>query len=78
MSKSVLIHIEGRDKDEYLTGDVKKPPRENPKYRKWKTENAMVKGWLLSSMKQIWDSLTKVYLEVGHTAKVFDLKQRIA
>lgn len=52
----------------------------------------MVKGWLLGLMKpeisnhylfldtahRIWDSLAKVYSEVGHTAKVFDLRQKIA
>lgn len=48
-------------------------------------------GWLLGSMKpeindhylfleiahQIWDSLSQAYSEVGHTAKVFDIRQRI-
>lgn len=50
-SKSVLIHIESRDKEEYLTGEANKALREDPKYQKWKIENAMVKGWLLGSMK---------------------------
>lgn len=50
----------------------------------------MVKRWLLGSMKpeicdhylfldtahQIWDSLAEAYLEVGHIAKVFDLRQK--
>lgn len=49
-------------------------------------------GWLLGSMRpnisdyylfletahQIWDSLAKAYSQVGHTVKVFDLRQRIA
>lgn len=49
-------------------------------------------GWLLSFMKleisdhflfletthQIWDALTKPYLEMGHTAKVYNLQQCIA
>lgn len=91
-SKSVLIHIEGRDKEEYQTKDAKKLLREDPKYGKWKTKNAMVKGWLLGFKKpeisdhylfldtahQIWDSLAKAYSEVGHTTKVFDLRQKIA
>lgn len=33
-SKSIIIHIQGRDKEEYLTGEAKKPSSEDPKYRK--------------------------------------------
>lgn len=87
-SKSVLIHVEDKDKEEYLTGEAKKPPREDPKYSKWKTKNVMFKGWLLGSMKpkisdhylfldiahQIWGSLAKAYSEVSHTTKVFVLR----
>lgn len=50
-SKSVLIYIQGKGKDEYLTGEVEIPPKSDPHYRKWKIENAMVMGLLLSSMK---------------------------
>lgn len=32
----------------------------------------------LKTAYQIWDSLTKAYSKVGHTTKVFDLRQRIA
>lgn len=80
-----------RQKD-YLTGEVEKPDKTNPKYRHWKIENTMVKGWLLGSMKpkisdhyliletatQIWDVLTKSYSELGHTAKVYELRQWIS
>lgn len=51
----------------------------------------MVMGWLLSSMKseitehylfletaqQIWDALAKAYSQIGHAAKVYNLRQRI-
>lgn len=73
-------------------GEVEKPDKKDPKYRRWKTENAMVKGWLLDSMKpkisdhylfletayQIWDALTKSYYKLGHIAKVYELCQRIS
>lgn len=52
----------------------------------------MIMGWLLSSMKteisnhylfletarQIWDALAKAYSEIGHAAKVYELRQRIS
>lgn len=47
----MLINIEGKDKEDYLTGEVEKPDKKDPKYRRWKIENAMVKGWLLGTMK---------------------------
>lgn len=91
-SKSVLIFFQGNDKEGYLTSEIDVPPKDDPHYRKWKTENAMVMGWLLNSMKleinyhylfletahQIWNSLSQTYSEIGHTAKVYELRQRIA
>lgn len=92
-STSVLIYIEGKGKEDYLTGEVEKPDKKKkPKYKRWKTENAMVKGWLLVSMKseisnhylvletatQIWDALAKSYFELEHTTKVYELRQRIS
>lgn len=78
----LLIYIEGKDKEDYLTGEVDQPNKKDPKYRRWKTEN--VKGWLLGSIKseisdhylfletsyQIWDALAKSYSELDHTTKV--------
>lgn len=91
-SKLIHIFVQGRGKEEYLTNEVEIPPRIDPRYKKWKTENAIVMGWLLGSMKpkisehylfletahQILKTLTKAYYEMGHAAKVYDLRQRIA
>lgn len=91
-SKSVLIYIQGKDKEEYLTGEVVVPPWTDSCYWKWKIENAIVMSWLLNSMKpkisnhflfletthQIWIALAKLYSQMGHTAKVYELRQRIA
>lgn len=43
-SKLVLIYIQGKDNEEYLTGEMVVLPRTNPHYRKWKIENATVMG----------------------------------
>lgn len=50
-SKSVLIFVQGKDKEDYLTGEIEASTKNDPCYRKWKTENAMVMGWLINSMK---------------------------
>lgn len=74
-SKSVLIYIQGKDKEEYLTSEMEIPSHSDPRYRKWKTKNAIIIGWLLNSMKlkisdhflfleivhRIWDTLAKSY-----------------
>lgn len=85
-SKSIFIFIQGKDK-EYLMGEAEIPPMKGPCYRKLNTENVMVMGWLLSSMKleiinhypfletthQIWDALSKAYSKIGHATKVYEL-----
>lgn len=43
-SKSVLIYVQGKDKEEYLTSEMKIPDKSDSKYRNWKTENDMVMG----------------------------------
>lgn len=91
-SKSVLIYIQGKDKEDYLTGLIEVHPKANPKYQKWKIENAMVMGQSLSSIKpeisdhyrfldtahQIWESLSQAYSQIGYATKVYDLQQKIA
>lgn len=90
--KFVLLYIQGKDKEEYLTGEMVVPPRTDPRYRNWKVKNATVMGWLLNSMKpeisdhflfleiahQIWDALAKSYSQIDHTTKVYELRQSIA
>lgn len=86
-SKSVLIYIQGKYNEDYLTGEVEVPLKSDTRYRKWKIENAMVVGWLLNSMKveinehylffeiahQILEALSKAYSEIGHATKVYEL-----
>lgn len=90
--KPFLFLFKEKDKEEYLTGEIDVPTSGDPKYRKWKIENALVMGWLLNSMKpeisghylfldiahKIWSSFSQTYSEVGHTAKVYDFRQQIS
>lgn len=45
------LFIRGKDKEDYLAGEIEIPSPGDPRYRKWKTKNALVMGWLLNSMK---------------------------
>ena len=71
------MYISGKDKLGYINGDYPQPPKTNPSFRKWHTENVMVKGWLINSMdhslvvnfihypmaKQVWDSTAITYFD---------------
>ena len=44
------MYIAAKDKLGYINGDVPKPSETDPIFRRWRTENATVKGWLIGSM----------------------------
>ena len=45
-----MMFICGRGKDEYLTGAVPRPMKEDPKFKRWKAKNNIVMSWLINSM----------------------------
>lgn len=51
LGQNQLIYIQSCDKEDYLMGELQVPPKTDSRYRKWKTENATVMGWLLDSTK---------------------------
>lgn len=55
---------QGQGQGRILIGEIVIPSKVYPKYQKWKTQNVVVKGWLLSSMKpKIGDHY---FLEMAH------------
>lgn len=50
-SQSALLYINDRDKEVYILEDLAIPSLKDPKYHKWKTDNATVMSWLLHSIK---------------------------
>jgi hypothetical protein len=42
------MYISGKDKLGYINGDLSQPTETDPDFRKWRTENAVVKGWLIN------------------------------
>ncbi|KAJ0088268.1 hypothetical protein Patl1_33184 [Pistacia atlantica] len=49
-SQVVEMYIFGKDKLGYINGDIPQPSSTDPTFRKWRTDNAIVKGWLINSM----------------------------
>lgn len=70
-----MMFLSGKGKDDYITKDVVPPPKEDPKFRKWKSENHMVMSWLISTMdneisknflflaiaKEVWNAVKEQY-----------------
>ncbi|MCI04263.1 hypothetical protein A2U01_0025309, partial [Trifolium medium] len=90
-SQIVEMYISGKDKLGYINGDLPQPLSTDPGFRKWRTENAIVKGWLINSMdtslignfirfptaKMVWDSIAITYFDGSDTSQVYDLKRQV-
>ena len=50
-SQIVEMYISGKDKLGYINGDLPQPEPNDPQFRRWRTENSIVKGWLINSME---------------------------
>ncbi|KAG6737115.1 hypothetical protein POTOM_059890 [Populus tomentosa] len=90
-SQIVEMYISGKDKLGYINGDLLKPELNDPTFRRWRTENSIVKGWLINSMdpslvgnfirfptaKQVWESIATTYFDGNDKSQVYDLKRRV-
>ncbi|KAK6923031.1 Retrotransposon Copia-like, N-terminal [Dillenia turbinata] len=90
-SKVIEMYISGKDKLGYINGDLPPPSQTDPTFRKWRTDNAIVKGWLINSMdislisnfirfpiaKMVWDSIATTYFDGSDTSQVYDLRRRV-
>ena len=90
-SQVVEMYISGKDKLGYINGDFLQPEPTDPTFRRWRIENAIVKGWLINSMdpslisnfirfpiaKLVWDSIATTYFDGIDTSQVYDLKRRV-
>ncbi|KAL9445159.1 hypothetical protein AB3S75_018199 [Citrus x aurantiifolia] len=91
-SQVVEMYISGKDKLGYINGELTPPSPTDLSFRKWRTDNAIVKGWLINSMdptlignfirfptaKQVWDSAATTYFDGGDTSQVYDLRRRVS
>ncbi|KAK3015974.1 hypothetical protein RJ639_007262 [Escallonia herrerae] len=50
-SQSVFMFISGKGKEDYLTGTIETPSKDDPNYKKWNSENHMVMSWLIKTIK---------------------------
>lgn len=90
-SQVVEMYISGKDKLGYINGDLPQPPQTDPTFRRWRTDNAIVKGWIINSMdsslinnfirfsiaKLVWDAIVITYFDGSDTSQVYDLRRRV-
>ncbi|KAJ0045362.1 hypothetical protein Pint_05392 [Pistacia integerrima] len=90
-SQVVEMYISGKNKLGYINGDIPQPSSTDPTFRKWRTDNAIVKGWLINSMdpslignfirfptaKLVWDSIATTYFDGSDMSQVYDLRRRV-
>ena len=91
-ARSVRIFLQGKGKEEYITGDAKQPEKDDdPNQKKWKLENSLVMSWLLNTMtteigedfmyfntaKEIWDAAQQTYSNVDNSSAIFEIKSML-
>ncbi|RVW35157.1 Retrovirus-related Pol polyprotein from transposon TNT 1-94 [Vitis vinifera] len=91
-SQVIEMYVAGKDKLGYINGDLPQPLTTDPFFRRWRTENATVKGWLIGSMdpslignfirfptaKQVWDAIATTYFDGSDATQVYELRRRVA
>lgn len=91
-SQIVEMFVSGKDKLGFLTGESSPPPAGDPAFRKWKTEDSTVKGWLINSMdsalitnfiryptaKDVWRAVQTTYFDGSDASQIYDLKRRVS
>ena len=50
-SQVVEMYISGKDKLGHINGDISQSGFTDPSFRKWRTDDAIVKSWLINSME---------------------------
>ncbi|RVX23894.1 hypothetical protein CK203_000396 [Vitis vinifera] len=84
-SQVVEMYISGKDKLGYINGDFLQLEPIDPTFRRWRTENAIIKGWVINSMdptlisnfirfptaKMVWDSIATTYFDGTNTSQAY-------
>ena len=69
-SQVMEMYIAGKDKLGYILGDTPQPEPTDPACRKWRTENTVIKGWLINSMES---SLINNFIRYSTAQQVWDV-----
>ncbi|KAA8517356.1 hypothetical protein F0562_017638 [Nyssa sinensis] len=86
-SQMMELHVTGQGKLGYLTGKTPQVDESNSAFMKWYTEDAIVKGWLLKTMKpyllrlflsipttkDVWEGVSQMYYDRSNESQIYEL-----
>ncbi|BFG29133.1 hypothetical protein CerSpe_154070 [Prunus speciosa] len=89
-SQVVEMYVTNKDKLGYLIGELPPPTQTDPRFHRWRIDNAFVKDWLINSLKPrlistfirflnakvVWDAIATTYFDGTDTFQVYNLKRR--
>nr|GEW79296.1 UBN2_3 domain-containing protein [Tanacetum cinerariifolium] len=85
------MHLSSKDKTCYIDGSLKLPPLTDPTYKKWKTKDSTVKGWLINSMdpslvgnfirfrnaRNVWLQVELAFFDKNDNSQLYQLKRKV-
>ncbi|KAK5784137.1 hypothetical protein PVK06_038657 [Gossypium arboreum] len=91
-SQSVKIFLLGRERLDYVTGEIKKPAVTDAGFAKWMRDNGQVMTWLLHSMTpsisrnfllyttaaEIWSAVRETYSSTDNIAELYHVEDQAA
>lgn len=91
-SQIIEMFVTSKDKLGYLFGSCPQPLTSNPTYTRWRTENTIVKGWLINSMepnligyfirlptaKEVWNAVAHTYYDGSNISLVYNLTCKVS
>ncbi|KAK9126212.1 hypothetical protein Scep_015058 [Stephania cephalantha] len=87
------MSISGKDNLGYINGDSPQfESSTDSKFRKWRTNDAVVKSWLINLMdpslignfirfptkKMVWDAIATIYFDGSDAAQMYDLRRKVS
>ena len=87
-SQFVRMFFCGRGNEDYLTGKIPIPKKDDPCYKKWKAENHQIMSWLINSMNvdigenfllyetahEIWEVVRETYSSSENTSELYAIE----
>ena len=84
----MLMFNSRKGKDDYLTGEIEIPKKEDLKFKQWKIDSHMIMSWLINPMnndigenfllygtaKEIWDATRETYSSSENTLELFHIE----
>lgn len=90
-SQVAEMHIASREKLGHIDGTMIQPKTDAPEYKRWKTDDVVVKSWLINSLdesligdfiryptaKEVWDTLASTFFDGDDYIQFYELRRKV-